>query len=117
MSQTRIIWFAILFSTVIYAGIIYTLHGHPEGTFDAAVRKPLVLPFYGAAFGCFMAGLVGFSALRERDPRAGLIVRLALFEATAIMGLVAAMLAQDWRLYLPTWAVAVIGFVREWPES
>jgi hypothetical protein len=117
MQQTRIIWFAIFFSTVIYFGIIFTLQGNPEGTFDEAVRKPLVLPLYAGAFGSFLAGLIGFGSLKQRDAKAAMTMRLALFEGAAIMGLLAAWFAQDWRVYLPAWALAVIGFIREWPES
>lgn len=118
MQQRRILWLALAFSTVIYAVIVYTTSiAQAGGSFDDAIRKPFVLPLYAAALGLFFAGLLGFASIKEREPNLGMILRLALFESTAIMGLLAAFLNQDWRLYLPAWALALIGFVREWPSE
>lgn len=118
VQQRRILWLALFFSTVIYAVIAYTLpNAKPTASFDDAVRRPLVIPLYVVAMSVFIAGLVGFGRLKNANPQAGMILRLALFEACAIMGLMAALIAQDWRLYLPTWALAAIGFIREWPSE
>src|SRR5688572_6703547 len=118
MQQRRILWLAIVASTVIYMVILYILHKTPPPTsFDEAVRNPMVLGLYGIALLNFAIGLFAFGSLKERDPKAGMMIRLALFESSAIFGLLAAFLNQDWRLYLPAWAVALIGFMREWPSE
>ena len=46
-----------------------------------------------------------------------LVLGLCAVIAVPIFGLLAAFLNQDWRLYLPAWAVALIGFMREWPSE
>ncbi len=56
--------------------------------------------------------------IMEKGPwRIGFIVRLALFEATAIYGMVAAFLTYDWRLFAPTWILAVAGFIQSFPSE
>jgi hypothetical protein len=52
-----------------------------------------------------------------RVPRTKMIAALALFEACAIYGLVAAFFARDWRLFLPTWIVGLIGMLRVYPSG
>jgi uncharacterized membrane protein len=117
VQQRRILWLALFVSTVIYAVIAYTLPNAPTTSFDESVRRPMVLPLYVVALSVFVAGLVGFGRVKTANPQAGMILRLALFEACAIMGLIAAVIASDWRLYLPTWALAAIGFFKEWPSE
>ena len=105
-------------STVIYAVIAYFLtRERTTGTFEAALHRPSVIPLYAAGLLLFLIGLFGFGGLKERDPQRGLIVRLALFEACAITGLLAAIFENDWRLYVPAWIVAAIGQLREWPSE
>ena len=116
MRQDKLIWFAIVFSTFIYAAIIYTLHPNPEGAFEDGVRKQMTLVLYGLAFASFVAALVIPPKLRG-PARLKLVVGLALFEACAVYGLLAAFLARDWRLFVPAWIVALIGMWRLYPSA
>src|SRR6476620_10549652 len=110
MQQNRIIWAAMLFSTVIYGFIIWmmSLH-HPQRPFEEVLRQPQTLALYGVALLDFIAATVASVVMRDRPQRLRMILTLALYEACAIFGLVAAFIAFDWRLYLAPWALAVIG--------
>jgi hypothetical protein len=46
-----------------------------------------------------------------------MITALAVFEACAIFGLLAAFMMKDWRLCLAPWALALLGFIREFPRG
>ncbi len=117
MPNPKIFWFAIAFSTVIYAVVAYVMAPVPPRPFAESVRATLTLAMYGAAFATFLAAMVIPGRLPQSQPLQKMIVALALFEACAIFGLLAAFMLKDWRLYIPAWIVAVIGFVREYPSS
>ena len=117
MNQQKIIWGALVFSTVIYVGIAYTLAPNPELPFSVAVTQTMVLVLYGAAFATFIAALVVPSLLVSAPPRQKMIVGMAMFEACSIMGLLAAMMLNDWRLIIPTWIASMVGFMREFPSG
>lgn len=117
MEQRRIIWFAIAFSTVIYAVIAYTQSPNPEGTFDESLKDPFVYVLYALALVTFVAALIIPGLLRRVPAQTRLILALALFEACAVYGFMASFLKHDWRLYLAPWAIAVIGFVKVFPAS
>lgn len=117
MQQQKIIWFAIAFSTVLYAIIAYTLNGNPQQPFEQSVRNPITLVMYLAAISAFVAGLIVPKLLQRAPAQTRMIMSLAIFEACAIFGFIASFLAQDWRLYLPAWALAVMGFARVWPSE
>ena len=117
MSQQRIIWFAIVFSTVLYAVIAYMMAPVPPRPFEESVRATLTLAMYAAAFMTFVAALLMPGRLPQSASRQKMILAMAMFEACAILGLVAAFLQHDWRLYVPAWIAALIGFVREYPRD
>jgi len=118
MKVEKVIWFAIVFSTFLYAAIVYTIAPNPEGTFGEAVkRNQLTLILYLVAFAEFVAASVVPSLMRSIPERTKLIVALAMYEACAIFGLVAAMFDRDWRLYIPTWVLALIGMLRVYPKQ
>jgi len=111
----KAIWLAIFASTVIYAVIVFTIAREPQRTFNESLRLPLVLAMHAAALVTLaMSFLV---PPRISHPRPRFIVRLALTEAVALYGVMAAILAHDWRLYLGPWAIALIGFLQAWPSS
>lgn len=114
MSQQKILWSAIAFSTFIYVVIAYSLAPVPARPFGESVREVVTLALYGAAFAMFVAAMV-IPPLIAQPPRVKMIVSLALFEACALLGLVAAILQHDWRLIFPPWIASLIGFVRQWP--
>ena len=109
----RIIWFAIAFSTVIYAFIVYTM-GQPLRPFEESARQQLTIICYVLALVMFFLAPVVSRRLPEP---ARMIIGLALSEACAIFGVVAAFIAHDWRIYIPAWIVALIGFTRYWPGA
>ena len=117
MKQEKLIWFAIVFSTFIYAVIVYTIAPNPQGTFGEAVqRNQLTLILYLIAFGTFIAANVVPKTLRG-PARVKLIVALSLFEACVIYGLVAAFFERDWRLFIPTWILGLVGMWRVYPSD
>ena len=118
MLQSRIIWFAIAFTTVMYAVVAYITAPAPAQPYDAALRNPIVLILYCIALMTFAAGfIVPKTLLRNAPARTRMILGLALFESCAIYGLVGAFIAHDWRIYLAPWAIAVIGFLTVFPGA
>jgi len=111
----QLIWVALFIATCIYSVVDWIVirpqirvHG-----FEAEIRSPLVLVLYGAAVATFLGALM-ISPPRRREK---FIARLALFESCAIFGLVAAFVTNDWRLFFPTWVLALIGFLQTLPPS
>ena len=118
MQIERLIWFAMLVSTAIYAVILYLLAGHPTASFDAHFRDPLIVILYVLAVGTFFLATIFPNAfMKEAQPRQRLIVALALYESAAVYGLVASFFKLDWRLYFAPWAIAILGFIRVFPTS
>jgi hypothetical protein len=115
MKTDKVLWAAMVFSTVIYAVMAYVALGKDGGSFEERVRQPYALALYGMALASFVAGFVVPRSIRA--PRTRMIVGLALFEACAVFGLIAAFLARDWRLFLPAWIVGLIGMVRAYPSD
>lgn len=116
MNQKKLIWLAIVFSTVIYAVVLYVVSRNwPAGrSFDEAVRHPLALMAYSA---CLILFGVGFLVKRSmRRPLSAFVASLAIFEACAICGLFAAFITQDYRVYIPAWIVALIGMFYLWTK-
>lgn len=111
----QVIWVGLVVASCIYGVIDYIVigpHFHLQ-TFEDELRSPLVLGLYGAALLTFL-GAFRLTAVRKQPV---FVARLALFEACAIFGLVAAFATNDWRLFLPTWALAMVGFLQTLPPS
>lgn len=118
MSQKKIIWGAIVFSTFIYALLLFMLSREwpkPATTYNQAVNSPMVLALFGAALVVFLMGQTLPRAMSSKA--AAWIPSLALSEASAIFGLLAAFLTRDWRLFIAPWILALIGFVTQWPST
>src|SRR5215212_1843026 len=110
VSQRKIIWFGLAASTFIYAAVLWSVARtwpEPAQPFEAAVQQTAVLVLYVLALLDFI--LAHVLPRRMADHRARFTARVALFASCAIYGLVAAFITQDWRLYLPAWALAMIG--------
>jgi hypothetical protein len=111
MMQQRFLWFGLVFSTLLYGILAYaTQRNFRLQPIEMMLRRPLVIIVYAIAVVIFFAA----SAITSRTMQR-FTLQLALFDAVAIIGLLAAMLARDWRLYLPAWVLALIGFVRVFP--
>lgn len=117
MKQDKLIWLAIVFSTFVYAGIIYATAPNPQGSFEDAVKQQMPMILYALALVTFVAALVIPGLLQRSPARLKMIVALALFEACAIYGLMAAFIVHDWRVFVPTWIVALLGMWTKYPSS
>ncbi|HEX8171991.1 MAG TPA: hypothetical protein VF824_15750 [Thermoanaerobaculia bacterium] len=112
----RLIWGAIVVSTLIYLFVIWFItRGSATGSFDAAVSQPLTLILYALALMMFLIGWFVVPRFVGRDAQQRLVVTVAVFESCAVFALVAAFLVHDWRVYLPGWALALLGLFRAWP--
>jgi hypothetical protein len=117
MSQQRIIWFAIVMSTAIYLVVALQLGPDASGPFDVSAGRSPVPILYGVALAVFLFGWFVAPRVVRSNAQTKMIVCLAIFEACAIFGLLAALLVRDWRLYLAPWALALTGFIRELPRA
>lgn len=117
MLVQRAIWAAIAASTAIYALIIFMIAGNPQGPLGDAFRAPLIVPLYIMAAIAFVAGLIVPAILRTAPDRLRMIMALAIFESSAVFGLMAAFLGHDWRLYVAPWVLALVGFSRVFPTG
>ena len=116
MNPRLIIWFALAFSTVLYLVMVIMLSGEP-GEFEAAARSSYVPVLYGLALAAFLfAWFVVPRAVRS-SAHVRMITAMAIFEASAIFGVLAAFLTKDWRMYLAPWALTLFGFIRELPRD
>lgn len=115
--RQRIIWFALIFSTFLYAFVAWKVVGAPPIALQREVLQPFMLVVYAVALSTYVAAFVASGALARRGvPReTTLIVKMAMLEAVSIFGLVAAFVAHDWRLFVPTWALALVGMLRSFP--
>jgi hypothetical protein len=116
----RLIWSAIVFSTLLYGILAYaTERQYTLQPFSAALRRPIVIVLYLIALAVYgTAFVVSNAMLRNAGASAGAFVaQLALFEAVTILGLVAAFIGHDWRLYLPAWMLALVGFFTRYPSD
>jgi hypothetical protein len=111
MMQQRFLWFGLVFSTLLYGIVAYaTQRNYRLQPIEMLLRRPLVIIVYAAVVVIFFAAIAITSRTMQR-----FIVQLALLDSVAILGLLAAMLARDWRIYLPAWLLALIGFIRIFP--
>jgi hypothetical protein len=117
MQQSRLIWFAITFSTIPYFLVAYVTSPMPARPFEEVVQMTITLALYGAALASFIAALVIPAVVTQSAPQQKMILSLALFEACAICGLTAALIQHDWRIYIPTWIAALLGMLREFPKN
>lgn len=117
MNQSKIMWFSFVMSTVIYLVVLFTLAPElPQHSYEESLRGRLTMTLYAAAFVVFLAGFI-LPGRIEAPARVRMILRMAFFEACAINGLLAAFFAQDWRVYLAPWVLALLGFVSAFPKE
>lgn len=106
-------------STVIYLvlAVSFASGGTPD-EYQQRAREQYVPVLYGLAGAMFILGwFVVRRVIRNAPEQTRMVMALAVFEACAIFGLLAVFLTKDWRLYLFPWALAVIGFIREFPRA
>lgn len=124
MNQLRIIWAAILMSTVIYFVVLWTsLRNRPfTRALEQSLRDPRTMAAYGVAIVLYFAAFIIAGGIERRGHgdaaiRRAAIIRFAILESVCVIGLVVAFVEEDWRLYLPTFVLAFIGFARSLPRE
>jgi hypothetical protein len=122
--QRRLIWLSLTSSPLLFLVAVWGLVGTPlEG--GAAVSAPAVLVPALLAVSAFIAAtrwLDGWMGPADPDGAERrrltlLIIRLAMFEAIAVLGLVAAVLSQDLTVYLPFMVLSLVGMVLYRPQG
>lgn len=124
-NQLRVIWAAIMMSTVVYFAVLWvSMRDRPiTRVFVEAVRDPRTLAAYGAAVVVYFAAFLLSGSLDHRPGRSdaqvrrAAIVRYAMLEMICVIGLVIAFVEADWRLYLPPFVLATFGFLRSLPRE
>jgi predicted permease len=119
MNPRLVIWIGLAMSTVIYFVLAYTFAsgGEPD-EYQQLARDRYVPVLYGLAGAMFILGwFVVRRVIRNAPEQTRMIMALAVFESCAIFGLLAVFLTKDWRVYLFPWALALIGFIREFPRT
>jgi hypothetical protein len=117
MNPRLVIWMGIAMSTVIYLVLAYTLSGE-AGESEKLAREQYVPVLYGLAGAMFIIGwFVVRRVIRNAPEQTRMIMALAVFESCAVFGLLGAFLTKDWRVYLFPWALALVGFIREFPRA
>ena len=115
--RQRILWLALLASTFVYALVAWKVVGAPPVALQREVLRPFMLVVYAVALATYVAAFVVSGALARRGVlrQTTLLVKMAMLEAVTIFGLVAAFAGRDWRLFVPTWALALVGMLRSFP--
>ena len=110
----KLIYFALIASTFIYAGIIWMLLGQrtPAGTIEQELRRPDILILM-----LLSPSMFGLSLFLGGETRQRMIVRWAIVETSTIYGLIAAMLVSDWRLFAIGWGLSLLGFALAFPPD
>ena len=114
MRQLRLVYFALIFSTFIYAVLVWILMGQktPAGTLEQELHRPEIMLFMAIAVATFAVSLFIRGERRER-----MILRWSIIEASTILGLLAAFLTNDWRLFTIGWALSLVGFALAFPPA
>jgi hypothetical protein len=130
MLTIRILWGALLFSSVIY-GLVLNMLVHPEGGGGQNEMYGIVFPLIGlinAGLAVFLPEILskGIRA-RIQDPSdlrrvlqqyfVPFIVRMALFESVVIMGFMWAFLTKTTMYYYPMWFVGAAGMIWSFPTE
>lgn len=107
----------LVMSSIIYVGIAYSIAPDPVLTFPESVSRSMALVLYAVAFMAFIMALVVPSMIVAAPPRKRMILAMAMFEGCAVVGLIGAVMLQDWRIIVPAWIAAMVGFLREYPRD
>lgn len=127
----KILWGALLVSHFIYAFVLYTVNQSYEG--EKELANPMMLPVMASLALCaYAAGFFLFNTLvtaqkkKFQNPTvdelatmylAPMIIRLALFEAAAMMGFVLAFKSHDINYFLPPLCINILLFVMNFPSE
>lgn len=111
----RLIYFALIISTFIYAGIVWALSRAwtPAGTLEQELHQPVNLILMVLSMSMFAFSFSLGAWMNAETPerlRTRFIVRWAVIESVTIYALLAAFITRDWRLFAIGWVLSLIGF-------
>jgi len=115
-SPLRLVYFALITSTFIYAGIVWSLSRGwtPAGTLEQGLQNRISLMMMILSMAAFALSFsVGIWMKNVETPerlRARFIVRWSIIETCTIYGLIATFIARDWRFFAIGWALSLVGF-------
>ncbi|MEK6375207.1 MAG: hypothetical protein AABO58_21240 [Acidobacteriota bacterium] len=112
----RLIYFALITSTFIYAGIVWSLSRAwtPAGTLEQELQQPIILILMVLSMATFAFSFSLGAWMNAETPerqRLRIVVRWAIIESVTIYALMAAFIARDWRLFAIGWVLTLVGFV------
>lgn len=131
----QLMWAASLAGIFLYGGLVFAIaKGDPDSALGLMVsREPLILTMQISALILFFAAMaVSRMLLRKaamlrpriapafelmKGVRHALLIRWSMYEAVAILGLIASLLGDSRGLYLPFFLAALIGFVSSFPSE
>lgn len=119
----QVIWMAILTSPLVLLAVVWA-GTDPASPAAEGIGDPVVLILGLVALGLLYAGAKGVDSLIPRVPGADgtqqelvvLIIRLALFEAIAILGLAAGLVTGNITAYLPFMFLSLVGIILSRPR-
>ncbi len=118
----RLIYFALIASIFIYAGIVWMLSRTwtPAGTLEEELHQPVILALMILSLAAFAFSFSLGAWMAAETPgrlRARFVVRWAIIESVTIYALVATFIARDWRLFAIGWGLSLIGFALAPPAA
>lgn len=122
----KLVWASMIFALAIYAFVAYFVTTQqrdvPPFRIDAAFGSPMLVGLFVAAVAIVgvaftLPKLRSGSAGASPSPASFLIVRLAMIEAAAIFGLVAALIDRHWQVFVPFLILALGGFLAAYPSE
>lgn len=141
LQTVQLFWVALFAAVLVYGAIAWLVAGEsvsPVGQrLEDWLRNPVALALYLLGVADFILAFVIPRMIPRLRPRAeapaptaapsafaiphevttALIVRYAMLETAAILGLVAALLLRDWRLYLGLGGLSLVGFLLSFPSE
>ncbi len=112
--KERILWFAILLSTLVYAVLAVVLSHGPTMPARALVTDPQDLAVTIVATVLFVTAF--WAGSRFKDAR-GYFAMLALLESACVAGLVGALKSGDWRVFVVPFCLSMIGMIYAYPRA
>lgn len=110
----RIVWLAILASTLVYAALAVVVpHGH-TGPARALVTDPRDIAVVVVAAALFITAFWAGSTFKDAR---GYFAMMALLESASVVGLVGAIKGGDWRIFILPWCLSMIGMIYAYPRA
>ena len=112
------IWIALLMSVVIYGVVAFAVVPAGDGSIVARILgDPILIALHVIGFMMVTMSAVMFATLSRRagPKQTAFIIRWAMTESAAVLGLIAAFFGNDARLFFPLGVLAVAGMLIAFP--